>query len=242
MATCDTNEQIESDIKDYIRRRFGYPTVSVELNDAHLCDVLQEAKDWFSRFIDLGRVKEATLLTTTAQSQYTVAADVDKVVRVWFEYPQDPFSVAFAFADVEIQYPQSIEGGSYSSILQELQYRKQARRILTADQDWWFNETDRQLTVHPVPAEGMNVRYRYIASGFDWAQLSPYHVALIRRRAVAEAMFVLSQIRGKYSELPGSTGSITLNGADLLGEASSQLSQLDEEIRGIQTPLGFWAD
>lgn len=52
----------------------------------------------------------------------------------------------------------------------------------------------------------------------------------IRRWALAEAMLMLAQIRGKFGSLPGAGGGVTLNAAELSAQADALKQELIGEI------------
>jgi hypothetical protein len=52
----------------------------------------------------------------------------------------------------------------------------------------------------------------------------------IQSWALAEAKMMLSQVRGKYTTLPGPNGSTSLNASDLATQADSEKTALMEEL------------
>ena len=70
-----------------------------------------------------------------------------------------------------------------------------------------------------------------------------YSKIWIERYALAEAMMMLSQIRGKFATLPGAGGGVSLNAAELVTLAQSYredlLMQLDEYVADIPEELGM---
>ena len=53
----------------------------------------------------------------------------------------------------------------------------------------------------------------------------------IRKYTLASAKEMLGQVRGKYSSVPIPNSEITLNGADLLGQASTEKDALLTELK-----------
>jgi len=52
----------------------------------------------------------------------------------------------------------------------------------------------------------------------------------IERWALGEAKIMLSQVRGKYANLPGAGGGVALNAGDLSASAAEDFARCDQEI------------
>jgi len=74
----------------------------------------------------------------------------------------------------------------------------------------------------------------------DLSKLRPYEYRLLRKYALAESMTILGNIRTKYSDGPSATGSITLNGQDLLANADMIRDTVREQILALRPPANFF--
>jgi len=228
-------------IRDYIKRKFGHPTVHVELEDDQLQDAVEEALAWFAGLVGIVHTDS---LTANGTGEYDVNDDVSIVTEV-VPTPSnlDSLVTPFAWADVELTpmaYGYRISGlGRYSELLQYMQYLEQAKRLVGADFDWEWDRAARKLRLSPAELVSGTVIYYYTPKSLSLDNLTPYEVRLIRQYAYAEAMEVLGQIRSKYSELPSSTGGVTLNGETLLANAEALRESLEEKAKMLRKPLGF---
>ena len=65
---------------------------------------------------------------------------------------------------------------------------------------------------------------------------------MVRRWALAQAMESLGYIRSKYADGPSATGTISLNGTDLIANADQIRAELGEQILSMKPPAHFFAD
>lgn len=238
MAAANTTE---AKIKDYILRKFGHPTVHVELELEQLEDAVAEAKAWFSGLIGIVHTDS---LTANGTGEYDVNSDVSIITEV-VPTPTnlDSLVTPYAWADVELTpmaYGYRISGlGRYSELLQYMQYLEQAKRIVGADFEWEWDRVARKLRLAPADLISGVVIYYYTPKSLSLDNMAPYEVRLVRQFAYAESMEMLGQIRSKYSELPSSTGGITLNGETLLANAEALRADLEEKAKMLRKPTGF---
>lgn len=237
-------------VRRWIRTKLGEPVVCVELKDDHIDQSLEDAFLWWSSY--RGWYLQGNLNIVSGQPTYnlsTVTPEVVDITKIWF--PLDPnLDVTGAwpgFLDVE-GYPYGDEvwtdpeGGFYSGLVQWLQTRKTAAHVLSADRDWIFNEKTKILTItpgDPLPNYSGTAIYLY-ETPFKKEYLPQVPTAdayLIRERALAEAVYMLGRIRGKYTGgLPAAQGNVQLDGSDLLREAESKFDLLDRKIMELMPP------
>ena len=106
----------------------------------------------------------------------------------------------------------------------------------TLGQDPWTEDSDRRFgadginNMNTLPFD--NVPYQNInAIGKQW----------IRNYTLALSKEVLGQIRGKFGAIPIPGESVTLNAADLLGQAKSEQDALKEELKTILDEMTYKA-
>ena len=106
----------------------------------------------------------------------------------------------------------------------------------TAELDGWIEDSDRKHGIEGInnmntlPFE--NIPYKNInAIGKHW----------IRRYALAIAMGMLSQVRGKFSSIPIPGESVQLNGANLAQASAADMQALKEELKSILDEMTYRA-
>ena len=243
--------QSDAEIKGYISRSLGGGVIQVELTEDQLNDSVYEAKMWFMG--NLGQFKNKILNISPNGGYVDVAEDCLSVVDVYFDIERSDLFDQFDWAGVEVN-PLAIGGygayyggmvgmgGGYSFLVQSMQYRETARRVLGTDRDWEWDSNDRKLRLYPTSGTniGTAVFVVYMTDDIDLSKTRPYEYRIIRKYAYATAMETLGQIRSKYAEGPSATGSIALNGADLIGNADIMRENLKQEIMLLRPPTNFF--
>ena len=241
--------QSETEIKGFISRTLGAPTVAVELTDDQYDDAISEAKFWFMGLI--GQMKNKVLTVQPDGGAFDVADDCLSVVECYFDIQRAGLFDQFSWAGVELNPlgfgmygaygSYGTIGGGYSDIVQSMQYLEQARRILSADRDWEWDYQAKKLRIYPTSGDiGTNVFVVYMVDEMDLSKVRPYEYRLIRKYALAEAMTTLGNVRSKYADGPSATGSITLNGSDLIANADMIRDTVREQILALRPPANFF--
>jgi hypothetical protein len=241
--------QSADEIKGYISRNLGAPTVAVELTNDQYDDAISEAKLWFMGLI--GQMKNKVLTIQPDGGAFDVADDCLSVVECHFDINRAGLFDQFSWAGVELSpygfsgnyggaYG-SLGGGGYFDIVQSMAYLEQARRILSADRDWEWDWQAKKLRIYPTSGDiGTNVFVVYMVDEMDLSKVRPYEYRLIRKYALAEAMTILGNVRTKYADGPSATGTITLNGQDLLANADVIRDTVREQILALRPPANFF--
>lgn len=244
--------QSDTDIRDYIQRTLGGGVVNVELTSDHYDDAIFDAKMWFAGHI--GQTKNKVLDVTSNGGSFDVASDCFSVVECFFDVQSADLFDQFDWAGVELNplgfgiygsyYADGYGmGGGYSYLVQAMQYRDQARKVLSSDRDWEWDHAARQLRIYPVDGDvGGKVFVVYMTDTVEVEKMRPYEYRMVRRWALAQAMESLGYIRSKYADGPSATGTISLNGTDLIANADQIRSELGEQILSMKPPAHFFAD
>ena len=237
-------------VRQWIRRKLGHPTVCVELDDDQLNESIKDAFVWWSAY--RGWYRHGELQFVAGQPTYdlsSVRPSVTDVMDIYF--PTDPsLDITGAwpgFLDIEgFPYGDEAfadsEGGFYSGLVQWLQTRKLASHVLSSERDWMYDTTNQILTItpgNPLPQWGGKCVYLYETPFLmeDLDKVPQPDAFLIRERALAEAVYTLGRIRGKYpGGLPAAQGNVQLDGSDLLREAETKMEKLDREILLLMRP------
>lgn len=248
------------DVKEYIKRSFGHPVVDFELSPDHLEDCLTDAFLWFN---DRRGLRALTVLTLVlGRNEYdlsTVDPPVVDVLRVSFERQIDVDLRAIYGDDLSLpgvpwgMFPYgALQGGTYSALVQALQYRKTAAKIMSADVDWEqikkIDPLDPDRRVKPYisiyPGDSsvtgpVIIEYKALLENFRQLELDPRYFDFVLRRAIIAAKEKLGRIRGKYGSLPTARGDRSLDGPALLQEAASELDLLEKDMAAVNMPIPF---
>ena len=245
------NAQDENTIAAFITRTLGEPIVQVELTPDHLNDAIVEAKQWYQALI--GQEKYIIMAMSDSGGAYDVAPDCMSVTQVAFNLKHADLWDQFNWAGVELgplnwgfyggwTYDGYGLGGGYSYLVQAMQYREQARNILSIDRDWYWDYAQRKLIITPIKARvGTQAAVWYASREVDLAVLQTYEFWLIKQYSLAVAMCSLGWTRSKYTGLPSATGEITLNGENLISNAEMLKESMTEKALKLRAPTQFFA-
>jgi hypothetical protein len=235
----------EAEIKEWICRRLGAPVVKVELTDDQLDDAVMLAKEYWQMWVGQCKAVQMRLTGTTEYSEADIGVDdLDYVADVVFAFQTSNLTDFFAWADVEInpfQYVFSGEGG-YGMLVQYMQYREMGKRIVSADRDWDWDRAKRKLIIVPKETSTPEVEIFYISRNIDLSYLDTYEWRMFREYALSQAMKTLAHIRMKFADKPSAMGSFTMDGDSLYANAEGMEQQIEEKVRNLQHPTGFWAE
>jgi hypothetical protein len=230
----------EQDIQDYVRRKLGDGVVCVELTDNQIDDAINRAKLWAQGWIGQGR---AYLITFDGTTEYVPPTDCESVTEVVFTMSGDSLFDMFKWAGVELNIAEFTmvrpPGGGYTDLVQHMQYLKLGQRVMSAERSWEWDRVRNRLVISPAPASGEKALIYYLAKTLDLTYLRSYEQALVQDYALAGSMETLGYIRTKYAEIPTASGSTTMNGDTLLGNASQLFDKLNEQARNLTPPLSF---
>ena len=245
--------QTDQDIKDYVSRRLGSGVVGVELTDDQLVDAITDSKMFFQTYI--GQQKVHKLSGISSGGEYDMPADCDSVVDVAWDIRGSDLYDRFDWAGVELgplnygmyggyRSDGSI-GGGYSYLIQAINYRDQAKRVLGLDRDWIWDHAKQKIVLFPSGSEGRGIgtdaEVRYLVKEVDLSLLRPYEYNLLRKYSLGEAMEILGFIRTKYNDLPSASGNISLNGDNLLSKSEEIKMDVLEKLKTLRPPAPFFA-
>jgi len=236
---------IESQVKAFICRRLGDGVIDVELTDLMLQDAINEGKRLYASF--LGQRKSAVLAINqnTEYDASLIGSDVDTVVDVFFPLDGESFNNLWSWAGVDFDpstmaYAQS---GSYSALVQYMQYREQGRRIVSADRDWEWDSVRRKLIITPRPdSSQIMVQYLVTYAGIDLTRVHGWEEMIIQDYCLGSAMMTLGNIRTKYADKPSATGAFSMDGDILYANGEQMRAEAIEKLRAFVPPTGFWAE
>lgn len=228
-------------LKAWILRRLGAPFLKVELCDANLDDVVEEAKRWFTA--RKGVKRQMIMPIHSNVTEYELPDDVEIVLDVAFPVPPLDISLIFSpFLLVDEKVPYDVfaapsSAGLYSSFTQTIAYVEMAKRVLGAESEW--RQEGRKLVLLPRPRNESAVVVDFKGRCFTIEQLGEWDHDMLKRYALASAKADLGRIRSKYATYPGATGEVALDGERLLEEAKDEIEKLTEELLKSGYPMLF---
>ena len=235
----------DEELFQWILRRLGAPIWKVELCEEHVNDAIEWAKRWFAAKKGVRRMFTVQVLPGVVCYDLEAISDceIDTVLEVAFGESKLDLSLIFSpFTLLEEKIPYDVfasgaSGGLYSSYVQSLQYIETAKRILSAELEWY--QEGQKLYVAPIPSNARTLILTAKSNRVVLEQLRERDHDLVKRYALAKAREDIAFIRGKYGDFPGAQGSATLNWSEILEASRTELEKLDEEIMGSAYPMGF---
>ncbi len=238
--------QSDTQITNFIKRRFGDGVVGVELTADQLDDAIDEAKRWYMSLI--GQEKYYILTIDSSGGAHAMPADCQAVTEVSFDTRTATLYDQFDWAGVELG-PLNYNttgggpGGGYSYLVQSMQYREDAKTILGVDRDWYWDVAQQKLILFPSSGTNIGTKcaVRYLTTSIDVSSLNGYEFNLVRRYAFASAMEILGYIRTKYADVPSAMGTVTLNGDTMLSNADMIKDDCAEKLKALRPPTPAFA-
>jgi hypothetical protein len=244
MADCrPSNNRLmtREELAPWILRRLGAPIWKIEVCNEHILDAIEQAIRWFAA--KKGVYKLFTIQMVSSQVEYDLDCEIDTVLDVAPTTQKMDLTLIFSpFTLLEEKIPYDVfasggSGGLYSSYVQALQYIKTAKRVLSADFEWY--QINQKLFIAPPPANSLTMIVTAKVNFTRIEDLKERDHELIKRYALAKAMQDLAWVRGKYGEYPGAQGTLTMNWDRLLDWADTEVEKLNEEIMDSAGPLGM---
>lgn len=239
----------KEELRNWIKRQFGYPLVKVELTNDQLDDCIDYASEKFSEWAT-GNANEEIFLTlplSAGQSIYELPEGVVSIV----DYSEEAgysggVNQLFTVENYlyQLGYIPNNIGQSYGNFISyhlALEFISTMKRYLTNKYTYrYFRDSNKlQLIPTPTPTNREFVLLKtYMLRGAaspDWS-LDSYYEWLhgqfwVRKYAKALAKEQLGYIRRKFNQFDsiGNTG-IKLDGEQLVQEAKEELDKLGEEL------------
>ena len=239
----------EEQLKTWVMRQLGAPRVKVELDRCHLEDAFEDALDWYLAY--KGVLREKKFDIAEGQVAYDPPEDADTIIDVIL--PAHPYDLSVAFASPFGAHGYAYDsftydvfdapdaGGFYSSLYQAIQYNEMAKRVLSSDFNWMWNEAARKIIVSPVPCVSGTGIIQYKSNCITVDQLNAFDHRLVKEYMLARAMIILGgRIRGKYGSFPTAQGEREIRDAEKLEQKGwEEIERLTEELRKASYPMAF---
>lgn len=247
---------------DWIKTQLGGGVVVIELLPNHLETAFSDAIRWY--VARKGIKRRAVVNLVSGIVDYVMPDDCDMVIDVIFPGAALDLIGAvnpYSFIDVDnMPIAQSAMAGTpggqfYSTLKLITQHAETARRVIGSEPAWEYDKGTNAVHVYPLRQRSGAMVAEYISTIVrtedpvlpattpvnDFRRRMSFRDRdIILRYAMAKAKWMLSRVRGKYTDgMPSAGGSKNLDGDTLLGEAQSEIEALNEEIKALSEPVGF---
>lgn len=225
---------------DSIRRQLGYPVVEVELTNYQLDNAVTIALETFRAhagasvrrgfyFLDIEPGKQKYLLTNKALG-YNKIVNVTAAFRFTSAFLSSAHG-AGVYGQVVLQHLYNMGTFDLTSFHLVSEYIEQLEHLFATRLVFSWHETDRVLSFHTSFVRPERVLLDTMIERTEQDLLKDrYTKRWIERYTLAEAMLMLSQIRGKFASLPGAGGGISLNASELAANSEAIKQELMQQI------------
>jgi hypothetical protein len=220
----------ETSLKDRIKRRLGYGTVSVELTDSQLQDAIQSALDVYNSYV--GRIFWQQLSVSDTQTRYDLSGQqysaIQNISAIQF-VPKGQQNTMYSGMYESSGLPFTNfndQGLAFRDFREQLQISEQ---LFDTIPDFVFDRDNRILYLK-VPLGAREVTL--VCSALATVSQIRYNLSSIFvDGCVAYAKEILGIIRRKYqgATLPG--GEVNLDGAELSNEAKDEKELYEKKLQ-----------
>ncbi len=228
------------ELADSIRIQLGYPTVEVELTKVQLDTAIQKSLEALRQrsasayrrvyfFLD-AKVNEQNYLMTNARVGFNKIVNVMGVWRITSAF-LSTVHAAGVYGQTILQHLYHM--GTYDLVSYHLisDYIEQLEQLFATRITYTFDEGSRELFLFQRFTRDEKLLLDCVMERTEQELITGrWTKKWIERWALGEAKVMLSQIRGKYANLPGAGGGVSLNAADLMAGAQEDFARCDQEI------------
>lgn len=225
-----------------IQLRLGGGMVDIELDPEHYDFAISAALDRY-RQRSQNSVEESFIFLDVQPdvATYTLPQEV-QIVRAIYRRTVgsaggatvDPFSLAFTNNVYLIQNPAQLGGtgaGTLATYDFAMQYQEMVGRMFGRDIMYTWDAATKKLTLHRrIAAVEQVLLHCYNDRPEEILLNDPYSKPWLRDYSIAMSKLMLGEARGKFGNLAGPQGGITLNGDALKSEAQAELERLETEL------------
>jgi hypothetical protein len=235
-------KQLREKIKTWMLFRLGHPVVKLEIASSWLDIAIDIAVSNFAQWVPNGE-KVCVFQATASVNEYNLLDILPEYISIkeviYSPSMTDALITNFLGGSMatDFQY-----GGGQASFFQGIytsmadfaiwnMYQEQYRR--TIGREGQARIVGNQLFLSPVPSQNVHVGILYYSMLLDE---DVRRDEWIREWALTELKLALGSVRRKYGTLPGPTGDVTLDGADLVSEAREDQKDLRERLKEYMEP------
>lgn len=230
-------EKVREQIKTYVLAKLGAPVIKLELDDQQVDIGIEYALQVFEDYAPREYFNYYVFQTTPGKSVYTLPPDIGLVRNVFYkEQPGLMFNASDlgGVLPLEYYYP----GGAYSSLQGGLMdpnqpiygrmgewtlykmYEQMYSRLSSQIGGWEFvggpgTNPGCAIKLYPIPCRCQWAVVHYLQKRPDFKEVTQ----AMMDGALWSVMEILGRIRSKYTQIPGPSGGVQLDGAALIQEA-----------------------
>ena len=232
-----------------LKRQLGYPAVCNELNEEHFNIAIDNAIETFRSRADNAYQNQFIVMPLQLdQSLYYLndpTIGTDKVVSVnkIHRISTIGFNAYGGDAAVysQIFFQQFLYGASIDILSVHLthQLAEEYERVFAGNFQFTWNEAKRELLILRKIFREERIVLDCVMERTEQELLSDrYAKQWLQAWAESELMMTLGHIRSKYGNLPGPNGGITLNGAELISQATEMQVELQRQLNDYEVGNG----
>lgn len=228
-------------LHDNVRSSLGAPSVTIELTKEQIDDSINNALLMIRKYSNVGyrrgfffldvRRNQQTYLMTNKCVGFNKIVDIMGIHRMGTAFFRTAFGGNDAFGIAALQQLYTV--GSFDMLSYHLvsSYVEELHTLFASRVRYQWNEVSRELKLFQ--------NFRYNERVLIDAEMERTEQELLTNRetrfwikhwVLAECKLKLSQVRGKFQQLPGPNGSTALNTQDLINQAKEEMDRLREEL------------
>lgn len=249
VGCCDTSvlgprpkrQNVREQLHDYILAKLGAPVIEIELDEQQLDIAIDEALDVWEDYAPREFYQYYTFITTPGKSVYTMPPEVGHIRQIYYRATPE---LAFQATDLggvipmEYFYPGAVnaQGGMVNPLhpvwgqmgqwALYKQYETMYSRVSSNIGGWEWVGGRNNIKLYPIPCRAQTVIVHYLQKCKDWE----CNYQAIREGALASAMMMVGEIRSKFQNIPGPSGGVVLNGADILARGKDMWDKWEERL------------
>lgn len=244
----------KNELRNWIKRKLGYPMVRVELHDTQIDDCIMKSREEYIKWA-VGNATDEVFFTVPLSAgvdTYELPSGVTEIVKVR-EFDTSAHGINTLFTIENYLYNQGVLAfldniGKYSMIdyHMALEFIDLLERYTPNYYSWRYNKMDNTLRVRPTPDFDLNIQVGYlIVDSFmiegtnEETKVMPDDIynylwgkTWVQDYALACAKETLGLIRRKFENFSSIGGQgISLDGDALISEAKEMREKLEERLR-----------
>jgi len=239
MARIDTKEKL----RDYIKRRLGYPLIRVELTEDMLNDCIDKAISEYSYYAYDGTI-EGTLLVelTPGQLEYKLDPRIHAVTGLecsstYSTFVHIPAGYTLAMNPITLNMQDNVSNIDIQSMTQRMAKMSNLRSLFDVQVNFDYNSNNSTLYFFEQPVSSVAVLE--IAMDYEPGEIDGiYNNQLVKKMAEAEAWITWANVTGKYSSQLVNGSEINYGDMQSKGEAMRDAAK--EEMMDLMEPLGIF--
>lgn len=221
-------------LKDWVKRKLGFPVWSVEITNQQILDAIKDAVDKYSQYRP--KLRYRPLKMFSHKHEYFRGEDLGQgVVDVQFLEP-NPVPTEIFYGNLIDPAPIFRTGvDEYDTFLR---WRKTWMRVTSVRPDWFYDDVDRVLFIHnPLERYDASVWWLMGYAMDTIPKLDPTGKIWVRDYALAKAKETYGAVLEKYSgAIPGPVKDLQLDQTKSQ-DGENSVARLEERLFNMQIPL-----